>query len=438
MPLTERLFQLRAHGSDVRTEMLAGLTTFLTMSYIVFVNPAILGTTGMDPGAVFVATCLAAALGSTVMGLAANFPVGMAPGMGLNAFFAFTVVGAAGLPWQQALAAVLISGIVFLVLSLTGVRSWLVAGIPTSLRSAIVAGIGLFLAIVALQKSDVIIGDPDTLVRLGPMDTAPPLLALGGFLLIAILEARRVRGAILIGILVVTGCAWALGLVQWQGLLALPPSLAPTFLQLDLAGLLHWDEGAAWSVLLQVVLVFVLVEVFDATGTLYGVASRAGLLNLPDGKQRFGRALLADSSAIVAGSLLGTSSTTAFAESASGVEAGGRTGLTALVIAALFLAALLFSPLASMVPPYATAPALLYVAGLMLRELVEIEWGDLTEAVPAALCALAMPFTYSIANGLAFGFIAYAVLKAGTGQWRQVHPAVWLVAVLFALRYALE
>jgi len=438
MSLTERLFQLRAHGSDVRTEMLAGLTTFLTMSYIVFVNPAILGTTGMDPGAVFVATCLAAALGSTVMGLAANFPVGMAPGMGLNAFFAFTVVGAAGLPWQQALAAVLISGIVFLVLSLTGVRSWLVAGIPTSLRSAIVAGIGLFLAIVALQKSDVIIGDPDTLVRLGPMDTAPPLLALGGFLLIAILEARRVRGAILIGILVVTGCAWALGLVQWQGLLALPPSLAPTFLQLDLAGLLHWEEGAAWSVLLQVVLVFVLVEVFDATGTLYGVASRAGLLNLPDAKKRFGRALLADSSAIVAGSLLGTSSTTAFAESASGVEAGGRTGLTALVIAALFLAALLFSPLASMVPPYATAPALLYVAGLMLRELVEIEWGDLTEAVPAALCALAMPFTYSIANGLAFGFIAYAVLKAGTGKWRQVHPAVWLVAVLFALRYALE
>ena len=438
MSLTERLFQLRAHGSDVRTEMLAGLTTFLTMSYIVFVNPAILGTTGMDPGAVFVATCLAAALGSTVMGLAANFPVGMAPGMGLNAFFAFTVVGAAGLPWQQALAAVLISGIVFLVLSLTGVRSWLVAGIPTSLRSAIVAGIGLFLAIVALQKSDVIIGDADTLVRLGPMDTAPPLLALGGFLLIAILEARRVRGAILIGILVVTGCAWALGLVQWQGLLALPPSLAPTFLQLDLAGLLHWEEGAAWSVLLQVVLVFVLVEVFDATGTLYGVASRAGLLNLPDGKQRFGRALLADSSAIVAGSLLGTSSTTAFAESASGVEAGGRTGLTALVIAALFLAALLFSPLASMVPPYATAPALLYVAGLMLRELVEIEWSDLTEAVPAALCALAMPFTYSIANGLAFGFIAYAVLKAGTGKWRQVHPAVWLVAVLFALRYALE
>ena len=420
MSLPERLFQLSAHGTTVRTEVLAGLTTFLTMSYIVFVNPAILGTTGMDPGAVFVATCLAAALGTTVMALMANFPVGMAPGMGLNAFFAFTVVGAAGLPWQQALAAVLISGIVFLILSLTGVRQWLVAGIPASLRSAIVAGIGLFLAIIALQKSGVVIADADTLVRLGPMDTAPPLLAMGGFLLIAILEARRVRGAILIGILGITGLAWALGLVHWQGLVSLPPSLAPTFLQLDLPGLLHWEQGAAWSVLLQVVLVFVLVEVFDATGTLYGVASRAGLLKLPNGEKRFGRALLADSSAITVGSLLGTSSTTAFAESASGVEA------------------LLFSPLAAMVPPYATAPALLYVAGLMLRELVEIEWGELTEAVPAALCALAMPFTYSIANGLAFGFIAYAVLKAGTGKWRDVHPALWLVAALFALRYALE
>ena len=438
MSLIQRLFQLREHGTSVRTEVLAGITTFLTMSYIVFINPAILGTTGMDPGAVFVATCLAAALGSAVMALVANFPVGMAPGMGLNAFFAFTVVGAAGLPWQQALAAVLISGVLFLLLTVTGVRSWLVEGIPASLRSAIVAGIGLFLAIVALQKSGVVVADADTLVRLGPMDTAPPLLAMGGFLLITVLEAWKVRGAILIGILAVTCSAWAMGLVQWQGLMSLPPSLAPTFLQLDLAGLLHWEEGAAWSVLLQVVLVFVLVEVFDATGTLYGVASRAGLLKLPNAKKRFSRALLADSTAILAGSVLGTSSTTAFAESASGVEAGGRTGLTALVIAALFLAALLFSPLAAMVPPYATAPALLYVAGLMLRELVEIEWNELTEAVPAALCALAMPFTYSIANGLAFGFIAYAVVKAGTGKWRGVHPAVWLVALLFALRYALE
>ena len=426
--MLEKLFQLRAHNTTVRTEILAGLTTFLTMAYILFVNPSMLAATGMDQGAVFVATCLAAAIGSSLMGLLANYPIALAPGMGLNAFFTYTVVLTMGYTWQVGLGAVFLSGVLFFLLSAFKVREWIINSVPLPLRAGIGAGIGLFLAIIALQKSNVVIGDADTLIRLGPMDTAPPLLAMGGFLLIAIL----------IGILSVTAIAWALGLVQWQGLVSLPPSLAPTFLQLDMAGLLHWDDGAAWSVLLHVVLVFVLVEVFDATGTLYGVASRAGLLKLPSGQKRFGRALLADSTAIVAGSLLGTSSTTAFAESASGVEAGGRTGLTALVIAALFLAALLFSPLAAMVPPYATAPALLYVAGLMLRELVEIEWQELTEAVPAALCALAMPFTYSIANGLAFGFIAYTVLKAGTGKWREVHPAVWLVAVLFALRYALE
>lgn len=435
--MLESLFKLRQHGTTVRTELLAGVTTFLTMSYIVFVNPEILATTGMDAGAVFVATCLAAALGSLIMAFAANFPVGMAPGMGLNAFFAFTVVGAAGLPWQQALAAVFISGLVFLLLSLTGVRAWLVAGIPPSLRAAIVAGIGLFLAIIALQKSQVIVANADTLVTLGPLHSHEPLLALAGFLLIAVLEARKVRGAILIGILAVTAAAALLGHVEYQGLMAAPPSLSPTLLQLDLAGLLHRDDGTPVSVLLQVVLVFVLVEVFDATGTLYGVAGRAGLLKLPDGQKRFGRALLADSGAIIAGSLLGTSSTTAYAESASGVQVGGRTGLTALVVAALFLVALLFSPLAAMVPGYATAPALLFVAGLMLRELVDVDWSDLTESVPAALCALAMPFTYSIANGLAFGFIAYAALKLGTGRFREVHPAVWLVAALFVLRYAL-
>lgn len=433
----DRLFRLSEHGTTVRTELLAGATTFLTMSYIVFVNPEILSTTGMDAGAVFVATCLAAALGSLIMAFAANFPVGMAPGMGLNAFFAFTVVGTAGLPWEQALAAVFISGLVFLLLSLTGVRAWLVAGIPPSLRAAIVAGIGLFLAIIALQKSQVIVGNPDTLVALGTLHSHEPLLALGGLLLIAVLEARGVRGAILIGILVVTAFAGLFGYVDYQGIVATPPSLAPTWLQLDLPGLLHRDDGTPIAVLLQVVLVFVLVEVFDATGTLYGVAGRAGLLKLPDGQKRFGRALLADSGAIIAGSLLGTSSTTAYAESASGVQVGGRTGLTALVVALLFLVALLFSPLAAMVPGYATAPALLYVAGLMLRELVDVDWSDLTESVPAALCALAMPFTYSIANGLAFGFIAYAALKLGTGRWREVHPAVWLVAGLFILRYAL-
>ncbi|QSX73597.1 NCS2 family permease [Lysobacter arenosi] len=437
----ESLFKLREHGSDVRTELVAGLTTFLTMSYIVFVNPSILGDTGMDVGAVFVATCLAAAIGSLVMAFAANYPVGMAPGMGLNAFFAFTVVGAMGYSWQQALGAVFISGIVFLLLTITGARAWLIAGIPHSLRSAITAGIGLFLAIIALQKSGVIVGNPDTLVSLGDLREPEPLLAVAGFLLIAVLEAWRVRGAILIGVLVVTAAALLLGLVQYNGLIDLPPSLAPTFMQLDIRGALGGGAGLSLSAMLHVVIVFVLVEVFDATGTLMGVARRAGLLPTDDAtpaqQKRFGRALFADSSAILAGSLLGTSSTTAYIESASGVQAGGRTGLTALVIAALFLLALLFSPLASIVPPYATAPALLFVAGLMLRELGDVHWDDLSESVPAALCTLAMPFTYSIANGLAFGFIAYAVLKLFTGRAREVHSAVWVVAVLFVLRFAL-
>ncbi len=441
MRALESLFKLREHGSDVRTELVAGLTTFLTMSYIVFVNPSILGDTGMDVGAVFVATCLAAALGSLVMAFAANYPVGMAPGMGLNAFFAFTVVGAMGYSWQQALGAVFISGIVFLLLTITGARAWLIAGIPHSLRSAITAGIGLFLAIIALQKSGVVVGNPDTLVSLGDLREPEPLLAVAGFLLIAVLEAWRVRGAILIGVLAVTAAALLLGLVQYNGLVDLPPSLAPTFLQLDIRGALGGGAGLSLSAMLHVVIVFVLVEVFDATGTLMGVARRAGLLPTYDAspaqQKRFGRALFADSSAILAGSLLGTSSTTAYIESASGVQAGGRTGLTALVIAVLFLLALLFSPLASIVPPYATAPALLFVAGLMLRELGDVHWDDLSESVPAALCTLAMPFTYSIANGLAFGFIAYAVLKLFTGRAREVHSAVWVVAVLFVLRFAL-
>ena len=437
----ESLFKLREHGSDVRTELVAGLTTFLTMSYIVFVNPSILGHTGMDTGAVFVATCLAAAIGSLVMAFAANYPVGMAPGMGLNAFFAFTVVGAMGYTWQQALGAVFVSGVVFLLLTVTGARAWLIAGIPHSLRSAITAGIGLFLAIIALQKSGVIVGNPDTLVALGDLREPEPLLAVAGFLLIAVLEAWRVRGAILIGILAVTTTALVLGLVQYRGIVDMPPSLAPTFLQLDIAGALGGGEGLSLSAMLHVVIVFVLVEVFDATGTLMGVARRANLLPLDDAtpaqQKRFGRALFADSSAILAGSLLGTSSATAYIESASGVQAGGRTGLTALVIAALFLLALLFSPLAAMVPAYAVAPALLFVAGLMLRELGDVYWDDLTEAVPAALCTLVMPFTYSIANGLAFGFIAYAVLKLFSGRAREVHAAVWLVAVLFVLRFAM-
>ncbi|WP_242219183.1 NCS2 family permease [Shinella zoogloeoides] len=424
----ERLFKLSEHGTTVRTEVIAGLTTFLTMSYIIFVNPDILSTTGMDRDAVFVATCLAAALGSMVMATMANWPIGMAPGMGLNAFFAFTVVAALGFTWQQALGAVFISGMIFVLLTVTGIRSWLIEGIPHSLRSAIAAGIGLFLGIIALKSAGIVVDNPATLVGLGDLKQTGPLLAILGFFVIAVLDALRVKGSILIGILVVTVLSWILGVSEFRGVVSMPPSILPTFLQLDIMGALHGG-------LLHVILVFVLVEVFDATGTLIGVAKRAGLIQEGQ-KSRLGRALLADSTAIVAGSLMGTSSTTAYVESASGVQAGGRTGLTAFTVAILFLAALFISPLAGSVPSYATAPALLYVAGLMMRELTEVEWEDLTEAAPAALTALAMPFTYSIANGLAFGFISYVVLKLFTGKWKDIHPATAVVAALFVIRFA--
>ncbi|GES40921.1 MULTISPECIES: NCS2 family permease [Rhizobium] len=426
--MLERLFKLSEHGTSARTELIAGVTTFLTMSYIIFVNPDILSTTGMDRNAVFVATCLAAALGSIVMGLVANWPIGMAPGMGLNAFFAFTVVSALGFTWQQALGAVFISGCIFVLLTVTGVRSWLIAGIPHSLRSAIAAGIGLFLAIIALKSAGIVVANKATLIGLGDLKQTGPLLAIFGFFVIAVLDALKIRGSILIGILAVTILSWIFGVSEFHGIVSAPPSIMPTFLQLDIVGALHGG-------LVHIILVFVLVEVFDATGTLIGIAKRANLIQ--EGKpNRLSRALLADSAAIVAGSLMGTSSTTAFVESASGVQAGGRTGLTAITIAALFIAALFFSPLAASVPAYATAPALLYVAGLMMRELTEIEWDDLTEAAPAAITALAMPFTYSIANGLAFGFITYVAVKVFTGRWSMLHPATQIVAALFVVRFA--
>ncbi|RIY41812.1 NCS2 family permease [Neopusillimonas maritima] len=426
--MLESLFKLREHGTTVRTEILAGVTTFLTMAYIIFVNPQILSTTGMDAGAVFVATCLAAALGSLIMAFLANWPIGMAPGMGLNAFFAFTVVGAMGYTWQQALGAVFISGIIFVILTVTGVRTWIIEGIPKSLRSGIVAGIGLFLGLIALKSAGIVVGSDATLVTLGDLTSPQALFAILGLFIIGALDALKVRGAILIGILAITILSIIMGYTQFGGIFDMPPSLAPTFFQLDIMGALQFG-------FVHVILVLVLVEVFDATGTMIGVAKRANLM--PEGKpNRLGRALMADSTAIVAGSFLGTSSTTAYIESTSGVQAGGRTGLTALTIGILFLLALFLAPLAGSVPAYATAPALLYVAGLMLREVADVQWDDATEATPAALTAIAMPFTYSIANGLAFGFISYVALKVLSGRFNQIHMATLIVAILFVIKYA--
>ena len=428
--MLERYFQLSAHGTTVKTEMLAGLTTFLTMAYIIFVNPDILSAAGMPRDAVFVATCLAAALGSAIMGLYANYPIALAPGMGLNAYFAFAVVKGMGVTWQVALGAVFISGLLFIVVSLFRVREAIVNAIPRSLKFAISAGIGLFLAIIGLKNAGLIAAHPATFVTLGDLHQSGPVLAALGFILIVALEQRKVPGAIIIGILAVTVAAVAAGLAPFGGIVAVPPSIAPTFLQMDIAGALNMG-------LVTVILTFFLVELFDASGTLIGVAHRAGLLDADGKLPRLKKALLADSTAIAAGAVLGTSSTTAYIESAAGTSVGGRTGLTAVTVAVLFLAALIFAPLAGTVPAYATAPALCYVAVLMLRGLAEIDWDDLTEAAPAVVTAITMPFTFSIAHGIAFGFISYAAIKLLAGRVKELPPMVAVIALVFVLKFAL-
>ena len=427
MSKLETWFKLKENGSDTRTELLAGLTTFLTMAYIIFVNPAILGDAGMPRESVFVATCLAAAIGSLIMGLYANYPIGMAPGMGLNAYFAYAVVLGMGVKWPVALGAVFISGCLFVLVSVLRLREMIVNGIPSSLRIGITVGIGLFLGLIALKGAGIVVANPATLVAIGDLHKPTTVLSIIGFFMIVALDRMRVRGAILIGILTVTVLSFFFGGNSFHGIFSAPPSIDPTLFKLDIGGALSMG-------FLNVVLVFFLVELFDATGTLMGVAQRAGLLTA--GKMaRLNKALLADSVAIVAGSALGTSSTTAYIESATGVQAGGRTGLTAVTVGVLFLASLFVAPLAGAVPGYATAPALLYVACLMLRDLAGVDWADTTESIPAAVCALMMPFTYSIAQGVAFGFVTYAALKLFTGQARAVKPVVWAIAAVFTFKF---
>lgn len=425
--MLDRLFQLRAHNTNVRTEILAGVTTFLAMAYILFVNPSILGETGMDKGAIFVATCLAAAIGSVTMGVIANYPIALAPGMGLNAFFTYTVVLHMGHTWQVALGAVFLSAVLFFLLSIFRIREWIVNSIPLPLRSAIAAGIGLFLALIALHNAGIVVDNPATLVGLGDLKQPAPILATLGFFLIVALEAMKVRGAVLIGILAVTLASILMGVTPFAGVVSMPPSLAPTFLQLDIAGAL--DVG-----LISVIFAFLFVDLFDNSGTLIGVAKRAGLMGKDGHMPKMGRALIADSTAAMAGSLLGTSTTTSYIESAAGVSAGGRTGLTAIVVAVLFLLALFFAPLAGSVPAFATAPALLFVAVLMASGLAEINWDDVTEAAPVVVTALAMPLTYSIANGIAFGFITWTAIKLISGRRGDLNPALVVLSILFVIK----
>ena len=426
--MLEKFFALKAHGTTARTEILAGVTTFLTMSAILFVNLDILGQAGMDRDAVFVATCLASAIGSLLMGLLANYPIGQAPGMGINAVFTFGLVKGMGLPWETALGAVFLSGLLFVLVSLLRVREWFVNAIPASLKHAITAGVGLFLALLALHAAGIVAPSPDTLVTLGNIKSPPALLAMGGFLLMVVLDRRGVPGAILLGILAVTAGSVALGLSSFKGVFSAPPSLMPTLFKADV-------RAALDPAVLGVVLSFFLMSLFETSGTLIAIAQRGGFLDDRGRLPRLERALLADSTAIGVGALLGTSSTTSYLESTTGISAGGRTGLTAAVIALLFLASLVFAPLAAMVPSYATAPALLYVAILMLRSLAELDWNDLAETAPAVCCVTVMAFTFSIADGIAFGAICHVALKLLSGQHGRIGLPMGVVAGLFLARY---
>ena len=424
----DRYFGLKAQGTDIRTEFIAGVTTFLTMVYIVFVNPAILGKTGMDTGAVFVATCVAAAVSTMVMALYANYPIALAPGMGINAFFAFTVVLTYKYTWQQALAAVFCSGVLFFLISVFRIRQYVIDSIPQNLKLAVSAGVGLFLGIIALEESKIVVAHPATLVTLGDLRHWEPVLMLLGFVLIAALNYRRVMGGSLIGILVVSIVGIPLGLSKFTGVVSMPPSIAPTLFQLDFSRVF---EGT----FLIVVFSILFVDVFDNAGTLIGVTHRTGLMK--DGKlARMKQALISDSFAAMFGAVIGTSTTTSYIESAAGVSAGGRTGLTAAFVAIFFLLALFFSPLAGMIPAYATAAALFYVACVMARGLAEVDWEDITEYAPAVVTAITMPLTYSIATGIGLGFVTYAVVKIVSGRVRDASPAVIVLAVLFAIKFA--
>jgi AGZA family xanthine/uracil permease-like MFS transporter len=428
--LLDRYFRLTESGTDVRTEFVAGLTTFLTMVYIVVVNPGILANAGMDKGAVFVATCLAAAISTLIMALYANYPIALAPGMGLNAFFAFTLVLGYKYTWQQALGFVFVSGILALLITVTRLREYVINAIPQSLKLAVSAGVGFFLGIIALQGSGIVADHPATLVTLGDLTKWPAILSLFGFVLIIVLNYHRILGGTLIGILAVAVIGIPLGLAQYGGIVSVPPSLAPTFLQLDFSRVL---EGTA----LLVIISLLFVDLFDTAGTLIGVSHRARLLDSEGRLPRMGRALVADSSATVVGSLLGTSNTTSYIESVAGVDAGGRTGLTGVFVALFFLLALFFSPLAGMVPAYASAAALLYVACVMTRGLAELDWNDVTEYAPAVVTAISMPLTYSIATGIGLGFITYALAKLVAGKFDQAKPAVVVLAIIFAVKFAL-
>ena len=423
-----QLFELEANNTNIKKEILGGFTTFITMAYIIFVNPQMMSATGMDLGAIFVGTCLAAALASFLMGFFANWPIGLAPGMGLNAFFTFTVVGEMGYSWEVALGAVFLAGILFFIMSITKLRGWMISSIPLNLRIAMGAGVGLFIGLIGLKNGGIIINNDATLLSLGDFTNIETLLSVAGFLIISALSVRKIPGAIIIGILSVTLIAVTLGLIEYNGIISLPPDINPTLMKLDIVGALNLG-------MLTVIMSFLFVNLFDTTGTLVGVATRANLINDDGEAMGLNKALKADSGASILGTFFGCSPVTSYVESSAGVEAGGRTGLTAVVVGILFIFAMFLSPLATVIPAYATAGALIYVAILMLGGMEKLDWSNVIELLPALVIIVMIPLTFSIADGIALGFLTYVSLKISNGEIKTISYGAWFLTLIFISKF---
>ena len=426
--MLEKIFKLKNFNTDFKSEVLAGITTFITMAYIIFVNPQMMAASGMDIGASFVGTCIAASIACIAMGVYANWPVGLAPGMGLNAFFTYTVVGEMGYSWEVALGAVFLAGILFFIMSVTPLRQWMLESIPFNLRIAMGAGVGLFIGIIGLKSGGIITSNEATLLSMGDLTKPETILAMFSFLVIAVLSIRKIPGAIVIGIFLVTSIALALNLIKFNGIVSSPPSLMPVLLKLDIS-------QAFDLAMISIIMSFLFVNLFDTAGTLVGVANQAKLINADGDIDNLDRALKADSGSSAVGSLFGCSPVTSYVESSAGIEAGGRTGLTAVTVGMLFLLAIFFAPLASMIPAYATSGALIYVAILMLSSMEKLNWSDLSDLLPALVIIVMMPLTFSIANGIALGFLSYVIIKIFSGQLKAISSGAWFLTIIFLSKF---
>jgi len=426
--MLDNLFKLNLNSTNIKKEILAGFTTFITMSYIIFVNPQIMSTTGMDFGAVFVGTCLAASIACFIMGFIANWPVGLAPGMGLNAFFTYSVVGEMGYSWETALGAVFLSGILFFIMSVTPLRKWMIDSIPTNLRIAMASGVGFFIGFIGLKNGGIIVSNDSTFLSLGDFSNIETLLSALGFLLIAILTIRNIKGSIIISILIITLISLTLGLVEFNGITSYPPSLSPVFLHLDIIGAIDIS-------MISIIASFLFVNLFDTTGTLFGVATRANFIDEKGNITNLDKALKCDSSTSIIGTFFGCAPVTSYVESSSGIEAGGRTGLTAITIGFLFLFSIFLSPLASIVPSYATSGALIYVSLLILSGVQNLDWKDLNELIPSLIIIVMIPLTFSIADGISLGFIAFIVMKIASGNIKSISSGSWFLTLIFVSKF---